>query len=80
MVVVYMCMYVGYLLHVLCPQALDESPDLQLLLSVTDLLASCSEGENLFIESVCQTIYKVDSMFCATLVHLYILAAHFLSG
>ena len=39
-------------------QAPDDNLKLQLLLSVTDLLASCAEGENLFIESVCQTIYK----------------------
>ena len=37
----------------------EEHQDLQLLLSVTDLLASCAEGENLFVESTCQTIYKV---------------------
>ena len=29
---------------------------------MTDLLASCSEGENLFIESVCQTMYSVDEL------------------
>ena len=29
-------------------------PELQLLLKLFDLLASCSEGENLFVESVCQ--------------------------
>jgi len=29
---------------------------------MTDLLASCSEGKNLFIESVCQTVYSVDEL------------------
>jgi len=29
---------------------------------MTDLLASCSEGKNLFIESVCQTVYTVDEL------------------
>ena len=42
-------------------QAPDGDPNLQLLQTVTDLLASCAEGENLFIESVCQTIYKVST-------------------
>ena len=37
----------------------DEDPDLQLLLTMTDMLAACSEGENLFIESVCQTVFTV---------------------
>ena len=37
----------------------EEQSDLQKLLSITDLLASCAEGENLFVESTCQTIYKV---------------------
>ena len=34
---------------------LDEDFDLQLLLNMTELLASCAEGDNLSIESVCQT-------------------------
>ena len=29
---------------------------------MTDLLAACSEGENLFIESVCQTVYSVNEL------------------
>ena len=29
---------------------------------MTDLLASCAEGENLFIESVCQTVYSVPEL------------------
>ena len=37
----------------------EEHKDLQLLLSITDLLASCAEGENLFVESTCQSIFKV---------------------
>ncbi len=43
-------------------QAADEDSDLQLLLAMTDLLASCSEGENPFIESVCQTVYTVEEL------------------
>ena len=47
----------------LCPFLQDhETPDLRLLLAMTDLLASCSEGENLFIESVCQTVYSVEEL------------------
>ena len=37
-------------------------PDLSLLLAMTDLLASCAEGENLFIESVCQKIFSVEEL------------------
>ena len=29
---------------------------------MTDLLASCAEGENLFIESVCQKIFTVEEL------------------
>ena len=29
---------------------------------MTDLLATCAEGENLFIESVCQTILRVQEL------------------
>ena len=39
-----------------------KTPDLRLLLAMTDLLASCSEGENFFIESVCQTVYSVEEL------------------
>ena len=37
-------------------QCHDDDPDLQLLLSMTDLLATCAEGDNIFIESVCETL------------------------
>ena len=37
-------------------------PRLQLLLNVTDMLAACAEGENLFIESVCQNIYGIEEL------------------
>jgi inositol 1,4,5-triphosphate receptor type 1 len=40
----------------------EEHKDLQLLLSITDLLASCAEGENLFVESTCQSIFKVEEL------------------
>ncbi len=40
-------------------QSQDGDSDLQLLLAITDLLASCSEGEEVeSIESVCQSIYS----------------------
>ena len=29
---------------------------------MTDLLASCAEGENLFIESVCQTVFTIEEI------------------
>lgn len=40
----------------------DETPpdpQLQLLLSIADLLAACAEGKHLFIESVCQNIFSI---------------------
>ena len=48
----------------------EENPDLQKLLSITDLLASCAEGENLFVESTCQTIYKV---LCSAGMQIFII-------
>ncbi|XP_019861438.1 PREDICTED: uncharacterized protein LOC100634093 isoform X2 [Amphimedon queenslandica] len=49
-----------------------ESPDpkLQLLLNVTDMLAACAEGENLFVESVCQNIYRVEELVKIVSSHL----------
>ena len=35
---------------------------LQMLLKLVDLLASCSEGKNLFIESVCQNIISIKEL------------------
>ena len=48
-----------------------KDPDLQLLLAMTDMLATCSEGENLFIKSVCQTVFTVREL-------LHILSCSFL--
>ncbi|XP_065902249.1 inositol 1,4,5-trisphosphate receptor type 2-like [Dysidea avara] len=42
--------------------AIDEDPDLMMLLKLIDLLASCSEGENLFIESICQNIMSINEL------------------
>ena len=43
-------------------QELDDSKRLQLLLMMTDLLASCAEGENSGTESVCRTVYSLDEL------------------
>ena len=40
----------------------NPDPQLQLLLSVTDMLAACAEGKNLFIESVCQNILSIEEL------------------
>ena len=41
----------------------DKSdPDLQLLLKLIDLLASCSEGENSFIKSMCHNIMEISEL------------------
>ena len=41
-----------------------ESSDTELLmlLKVIDLLASCAEGENLFIESICQNVIGISEL------------------
>lgn len=46
----------------LLTKALDEDPELKMLLKLIDLLASCSEGENLFIESICQNIISINEL------------------
>ena len=43
-------------------EADDSDPNLQMLLKLVDLLASCCEGENLFIESVCQNIISINEL------------------
>jgi hypothetical protein len=40
----------------------DESTRLQLLLMMTDLLASCAEGENSGTESVCHTVHSLEEL------------------
>ena len=42
--------------------ASDSDNLLVLLLNVTDLLASCCEGKNSFIESICQTIFSMEEL------------------
>ncbi|KAI0213921.1 Inositol 1,4,5-trisphosphate receptor type 3, partial [Lamellibrachia satsuma] len=39
-----------------------DCADLNYLVSVVDLLATCAEGENRFIESICQTIFSLDEL------------------
>ena len=46
----------------LLTKADSSDPDLQLLLKLIDLLASCSEGENLFIESICHNIMEISEL------------------
>ncbi|KAH3809582.1 hypothetical protein DPMN_137955 [Dreissena polymorpha] len=40
----------------------SNSRDLNFLISMVDLLATCAEGENRFIESICQTIFKIPEL------------------
>ncbi|XP_053404110.1 inositol 1,4,5-trisphosphate receptor type 2-like isoform X2 [Mercenaria mercenaria] len=40
----------------------SHSGDLNFLISMVDLLATCAEGENRFIESICQTIFKIPEL------------------
>ncbi len=41
---------------------INPSRGQQMLLSVTDLLATCSEGENIHIDSMCQTIFEAEEL------------------
>ena len=40
----------------------SPGPVLQLLLNMTDMLAACANGNNQFIESVCQNIFGVEEL------------------
>ncbi|CAH1239566.1 ITPR1 [Branchiostoma lanceolatum] len=37
--------------------------DLRYMMGMVNVLATCAEGENRFIESICQTIFSVDELF-----------------
>ncbi|XP_067668084.1 inositol 1,4,5-trisphosphate-gated calcium channel ITPR2-like [Haliotis asinina] len=40
----------------------SASEELNYLIAMVDLLATCAEGENRFIESICQTIFKIPDL------------------
>ena len=40
----------------------DDDPRLLVLLSVVDLLAACSKGRNVFVQSICQTILPSEKL------------------
>ncbi|GFR73254.1 inositol 1,4,5-trisphosphate receptor type 3-like [Elysia marginata] len=40
----------------------SSSRDLNYLVALVDLLATCAEGENRYIESICQTIFSIPDM------------------
>ncbi|XP_077987360.1 inositol 1,4,5-trisphosphate-gated calcium channel ITPR1-like [Glandiceps talaboti] len=42
--------------------AADGDKDLTYMMALVDLLATCAEGENRFIESICQTIFSMDEL------------------
>ncbi|XP_076454279.1 inositol 1,4,5-trisphosphate-gated calcium channel ITPR3-like isoform X3 [Babylonia areolata] len=39
-----------------------DSKELNYLIAMVDLLATCAEGENRYIESICQTIFKIEDL------------------
>ena len=41
---------------------LDELPTLWMLLKLLDLLASCSEGNDLYTELICQNIMEISEL------------------
>ena len=51
----------------------SSDSDLQLLLKLIDLLASCSEGENLFIESICHNVMEISELLQVILNNDWIL-------
>ena len=62
--------------HVFRMELLTTAPDqndlLILLVNITDLLVSCCEGKNPFIESICQTIFSQEELLkvCLQLVDI----------
>ena len=48
----------------------SSNPDLKMLLKVIDLLASCAEGENLFIESICQNVIGISELLQVLLTYV----------
>ena len=53
-------MLAASLLH--CTQTSDDNKDLLLLLMVTDVLATCTVGENTATESICWTVFTVEEL------------------
>jgi len=43
-------------------EAEDSDYHLRVLLNVINLLAACCEGENLFIESLCQNVISIEEI------------------
>nr|KAG5691426.1 hypothetical protein BaRGS_016342 [Batillaria attramentaria] len=41
---------------------IKDSKELNYLIAMVDLLATCAEGENRYIESICQTIFKIPEL------------------
>lgn len=56
--------------------AKSSDPDLQMLLKLFDLLASCCEGENLFIESICQNVMGISEVLKVVL-KIYLLSDNY---
>ena len=54
----------------------DNDAQLLVLLNVTDLLASCCEGDNPFIESICQTIFSIDELLGVSTVQYVCIVPH----
>ena len=52
----------------------SSDPELLMLLKVIDLLASCAEGENLFIESICQNVIAIPELL--QVIHACVHAYH----
>ena len=58
-----MMLHLLYTLYCIFGAQSDQTdPDLQLLLSFTDLMATCAEGDNPFIDSVCQNLLSVEEL------------------
>ena len=59
---------IGYIIHVvvhrkeLLIHADNHNPTLQMLLKLFDLLASCSEGDDLYIDLTCQNVMGISEL------------------
>ncbi len=47
----------------------NSSHHQQILLGITDLLAACAEGENIHIDSMCQTLFSAEELLAILLIN-----------
>ena len=79
-----MCMHVLHIINFITHRndllvyAESSDAELLMLLKVIDLLASCAEGENLFIESICQNVIGIPELLWVihACIHVYYMCTY----